>query len=139
VPREGDGVISSEQPFASWFLIVSSGFFVVVYAVPLLLFPLRWARWFRWDVAADHRELTVYLGRCTGALALAIVVFALRAVSDPKGHRDVFDLIALACGLMAGVHVWGALRRAQPWTEDLEIVLYGAACAVAVGLRWSLS
>lgn len=131
--------ISAEHPFASWFLLVSCAFFLVVYALPLALFPLRWARWFRWELPKGSPHLTVYFGRCTGALALALIAMAAQAVSDPRGHRAVFELIAWATGLMTLLHLWGALRRSQPWTEDVEIVLYGAVCGVALWIHRTLA
>ncbi|HEY6098191.1 MAG TPA: hypothetical protein VIW03_02095 [Anaeromyxobacter sp.] len=131
-------VISAEHPFASWFLAASCAGFLVVYAIPLSLFPLRWARWFRWRLPEGDAHLTVYLGRCTGLLATAIILVAAQAVPDPGGHRIVFELIAVACGSMTALHVWGAIRRTQPWTEHLEIALYGAVCAVSTWLWFRL-
>ncbi len=131
-------MISPDHPFASAFLAASCAFFLVVYAAPLALFPLAWARWFRWQLPEGGADLTVYFGRCTGVLALAVIALVARAVPDPRGHLYVFDLIAVACGLMTVLHAWGALRRTQPWTEDVEIVLYGAVCAIAIGLRLRL-
>lgn len=130
-------MVSAEHPFASWFLIGAAAVFVLVYGLPLLLAPRRWARAFRWE--DDGSDLTEYFGRCTGALALAVIAYALRAVPDPRAHRDVFDLIAIASALMLGVHVWGAIRPRQPWTEDLEIALYGATLAVTLWIRHTLA
>jgi hypothetical protein len=131
-------VISHDHSLASWFIILSAVLFAAVYAVPLTVAPLRWARWFRWQLSADRPELATYLGRCTGALSLTIIGFALRAVPHPEQHLEVFELIGWGCGAMTAVHVWGAIRRIQPWTEDAEIVLYGAACAVSFWIRQGL-
>jgi len=131
-------VFDQSHPLASGFLAVSCAFFLAVYAVPLLFFPLRWARWFRWEPGTGSPHLTVYFGRCTGGLALAIIALAIPAIRDPGGHRFVFDLIAWATGIMTLVHLWGAVRRTQPWTEDVEIALYGAVCAVALWIRSTL-
>ncbi len=126
------------HPFASGFLLVSCAFFVAVYAIPLVFFPLRWARWFRWEVPAGRADLTVYFARCTGLLALAIIAIVAPGIRDPVGHRGVFELIAWACGLMTLLHVWGAIRRTQPWPEHLEIAMYAAVCGVAWWLRATL-
>lgn len=117
-------------PLASAFLLIISFFFLLLYALPLLLVPLRWARWLRWQLPAGGAELTVYLGRCVGGLALAVILMALRAAPDPRGHRLIFELIATIAAIMTAVHLWGALRRVQPWTETAEIALY----AVVTGL-----
>ena len=120
------------------FLVSSGAVFLVVFAIPLVVDPLRWARAFRWRLPEGGSEMTVYLGRSTGALALTIVVFALPAIGDPRAHRAVFELVAWACGLVGLVHVWGAIRRTQPWTEDAEIVMYAAVCGVATWLWFAL-
>lgn len=133
-------MVDPDRALASWFLLTSATFFLVVYALPLLFVPLRWARWFRWKLPErpETSHLTVYFARCLGALALSVIVVTYRAAGDPRGHRVLFDLIALVGGLMALVHAWGAIRRTQPWTEHVEIVLYAAVAAVAVWIGASL-
>ncbi|WP_424534041.1 hypothetical protein ACOZ38_27450 [Sphaerisporangium viridialbum] len=128
-------MIDARFPLASWFLIVSGTGFLAVYALPLLLAPLRWARWFRWEAAASPTDLTVYFGRCLGAVALAVTWVALAAAPDPEHHLIVFDLIAVACALQTLIHVHGAVRRIQPWTETVEIGLYAVLCGAAVAIR----
>jgi hypothetical protein len=130
-------VISTTHPAASWFLLASGIGFLFVYGLPLVLFPLRWARWFRWTVPAET-ALAVYFGRCVGVLAVAIIVVTLRAVPHPEQFPVLFDLIAWIGGLMTGLHVYGAIRREQPWTETAEIALYAALAALAVWLRSGL-
>ncbi len=125
-------MIDPQRPLASWFLLVAGTVFLVVYALPLLFVPLQWARVFRWELP-EKTHLTIYLGRCVGGLALAVVVFVFRAVPDPRSNRMLLELIALMSGLLALVHVWGAIRRIQPWTEHVEIVLYAG---VAVASAW---
>src|SRR5262245_33838460 len=105
-------MIDSAHPLASWFLVISSGFFLVVYGLPLLIAPIAWARWFRWDIP-EKTHLATYFGRCVGAVALSVIVVVLRRAGDPKGNSFMFELIALVGGLMTGVHVWGAIRRIQ--------------------------
>lgn len=132
-------MISQEHPFASWFLAASCAGFLAVYAVPLTFFPLRWARWFRWELPAGGADLTVYFARCTGLLAFTIIVLAAQAIPDPRGHRAIFELIGWATGFMVLLHAWGAIRRTQPWTEDLEIVLYAAVCGTSTWLWFHLA
>ena len=74
-----------------------------------------------------------------GVLALAVIVAVLPAVRDPRAHLDCLELVAWATGLMTLLHVWGAVRRIQPWTEDLEIALYGAVFAISTWLRFALA
>jgi hypothetical protein len=35
------------------------------------------------------------------------------------------------------VHLWGALRRMQPWTETAEIALYALVTGIALWIRWT--
>jgi hypothetical protein len=131
-------MISSNAPLASWFLLLTASFFLVLYAAPLLLVPMRWARWLRWSVVPGRNDLCVYFGRCLGAVAVAVIISLFRAVHDPIGNRGVFDLVAQIGVLMVGVHVWGWLRREQPWTETAEIGLYAAVTVLALWIRSSL-
>lgn len=131
-------MINAEHPLASWFLLLAVVFFTIIYGVPLCMAPLRWARWFQWELPTGNNDLTVYFGRCTGALAVTIIIMAVQGISDPKGHRMVFDFIALACGLLTGLHIWGAIQRMQPWTETAEIVMYAVVSGAAFWLRTTL-
>jgi hypothetical protein len=120
---------------ATWFLWIAGAVYLVVYALPLLLAPVVWARWFRWSIPAD-RDLAVYLGRCVGALAVAMIALTFRAATRPELRPIAFELIALVSALLTLVHVWGALRREQPWTEHVEIAIYLGITAYAAIVRW---
>ena len=137
-------MLNADQPFASAFLWLASFSFLLVYGLPLALVPLRWARWFQWRLPAELKsdeenqlpQLAEYFGRCTGALAITITLFAMRAASDPAAHPYVLEIIFIACLGMTLVHVYGALRKIQPWTENAEILLYAAMTGLAAG-AWS--
>ena len=129
-------IINPDNPVASWFLVVATLFFTVCYALPLLFVPLRWARWFAWSVPAGNQDLTVYFGRCLGGVALAIILAIVRGIPDPGSHKLLFELIFFVTGLMTLVHVWGAVRREQPWTETVEIGMYAAVAAGAFWIRF---
>jgi chromate transport protein ChrA len=131
-------MISPEHPLASWFLLVSVTFFLLVYALPLLLMPLRWASWFGWKAQEGNTDLTVYFGRCLGGVALAVILTVVRYIPDPKSQPALFDLIALVGAAMVVVHVWGALRKAQPISETVEIVFYAAVGVAAAWIRFSV-
>jgi hypothetical protein len=62
---------------------------------------------------------------------VAIGVSALRAARRPEEHRIIFEVGFLTGALLAGVHVWGALQRRQPWTETAEIAFWSAMAAAA--------
>jgi hypothetical protein len=127
-------MISAAHPVASWFLLLASVLFLVVFVGPIVLAPLRWARMMGWSLPEDT-NLTAYFGRCLGAAALAIVYVMFRAAPAPEDHALVFELVIVTGASMTAVHTWGALRRAQPWTEDAEIILYGGLTVLAWWLQ----
>ena len=116
------------------FLLVVGGFFLVVFALPLLIAPFSWAEAFGWDVG-PHTDLAAYFGRCLGAVATALTVVALAAARRPSEHRWLFALFALAAALLALVHLIGLLRDAQPTIEHLEIAGYAAFSGLALWCR----
>jgi hypothetical protein len=127
-------MIDNNHLAASWFLWIAPSLFGALYALPLLLAPVRWARRFRWDVSAVS-PLTIYLARCVGGVAIAICIGCFRAAPNPAAHAIVFEVVAAVGALMTVVHVWGALERSQPWTETAEIALYAGLTVVAWALR----
>jgi len=127
-------MIDPAFPAASWFLWVAPILFAVVYALPIFLTPLGWARWFTWDTPARD-DLAVYFGRCTGALGLALCAACLHAAPHPAANRALFDVIAIAGGLLVIVHIRGAIEKRQPFIETLEIGLYAVLTGVAIWLR----
>jgi hypothetical protein len=133
-------MIDPSHPLGSWFLLVSSILFAVLYALPLFFVPLTWARWFTWRVPGAEKDthLAIYFGRCVGACALGVIFVACRAIPDPRGNRVVFDLIGGICGLMTVVHIWGAIRRIQPWTETVETAFYAVVTGVCLWIRSTL-
>ncbi len=126
-------MIDPVAPWASGFLYATSALFLFVYALPILFMPLRWARWFRWQVDArdEDNHLLLYFARCLGAVALALVGCFAAIAPRASQHGRFFDLIVVVGVLLAGVHVWGAVRKQQPWTETAEIGLYAGAALAA--------
>jgi hypothetical protein len=116
---------------SSIFLLAASSVGLAVFALPLLLSPLHWAKRLRWRLPEDT-DLTVYLGRSLGAVATALSVGGLLAARDPRRHRIVFPMAAVAASLLTGVHVWGAIQKRQPWTETIEILFWAAVTVGAV-------
>jgi len=103
----------------------------IVFALPIFLVPLTWARWFGWRIPQE-RDLTIYFGRCLGAFILIVEVLMLRAGLNGEGLVFTFQVL-LAVGLMMVlVHIWGALRRIQPISETLEIGMYSGLFLLAV-------
>ena len=131
-------MINPDYPLASWFLVISTTFFVVVIALPLLFAPLTWARWFGWKLPEGNTDLTVYFGRCLGAVALSVIIAVAHGIPDPKSHHLLFELVAMISGLMILVHLWGAFRKTQPLSETVEIVVWVVVFAFSLWIRFSM-
>jgi hypothetical protein len=111
-------------------LIIVAVVFIPVFAVPLFIDPYWWGDVFGWNTD-QQSDLGAYLGRCLGAVALAISVSALQAARDPAASRGLFDLIGLAAALLALVHARGLAEDSQPLVEHLEIAMYAGFAALA--------
>jgi len=82
-----------------------------------------------------HTDLAAYFGRCVGAVAIVSTIVALAAARAPAARRWLFLLLALAGALLAVVHAIGAVRDAQPLSEDLEVTGYAAFALLALCCR----
>lgn len=122
---------------AALYLKIMGGLFIVAVGLPLLLAPLRWARLMRWNIPASV-DLTNYFGRCLGAVVTSISALYLRYADLPHLQGFMLELLILAFGLMVLVHIWGFIRRTQPWTETAEIPLYLGLTVWAIYLRAGL-
>ena len=80
-------------------------------------------------------DLTVYFGRCLGALAVVLSGLALWGARDPLRHRWVFDQIALVSALLVIVHLRGTIEDAQPLVEHLETAGYALVGAGALACK----
>lgn len=105
--------------FLTWLCAITT----LVFALPITLFPLGWARLMRWRIPADT-QLTVYFGRCLGLFILILEGLMARAAWNGNGLVWVFEQLVAVFACMVALHVYGALRRQQPWTETAEIGLY---------------
>jgi hypothetical protein len=116
------------------FLRSTALFFLVVFALPLLLHPYGWARAFGWRKEPET-DVGLYFGRCLGAVATAIMVNALMASREPAKHRTLFLVLEAGCWLLSLVHVRGLVERRQPPVEHAEIVGYALAAIAARRFR----
>ncbi|PJI46140.1 MAG: hypothetical protein CTR55_26345 [Pseudomonas sp.] len=121
---------------AQSYLLVLSIATTLVFALPIFLVPLWWARVMQWQLP-EHTDLAVYFGRCLGAFILIVEALMLRAALTGEALVTTFEVLAAVAGLMIVVHVYGALRRIQPWTETVETGFY-AGMLVLTLLFWPM-
>lgn len=113
------------------FLLLSATGVLLVFGLPILFAPYRWADAIGWDVG-PHSDLTTYFARCLGALVCLLAGAALLAARRPSSHRWIFDLITAAGVLLVLVHAIGI--GAEPASEVVEIGFYAGFAALA---RWA--
>lgn len=116
---------------AQTYLLVLCIATTLVFAAPIFLVPLSWARLMRWKLP-EHTDLAVYFGRCLGAFILIVEGLMLRAGLTGEALLTTFEVLAAVGLFMVAVHVYGALRRIQPWTETLEIGFYAGMFIVTL-------
>ncbi|HZR37902.1 MAG TPA: hypothetical protein VFA75_21200 [Nevskia sp.] len=117
--------------YSQIYLLVLAASTTVVFALPIFLAPLTWARRFGWRIPADT-DLAVYFGRCLGAFILIVEALMLRAGLSGIGLVFTFQVLLGVAALMVVVHVWGAVLRIQPLSETLEIGMYAGMFLLSV-------
>jgi hypothetical protein len=105
------------------YLYVLSVGMLIGFGLPLLFVPIHWARLFRWEIP-QPTELATFLGRSVGVFIIVIAVFAFRAVNIPVVQPFFFDMLLLILIGSILIHVYGAVSKAQPITETVEIIVW---------------
>ncbi|MFV3308846.1 hypothetical protein ACNFBT_26585 [Pseudomonas sp. NY15181] len=122
---------------AQSYLLVLSIATTLVFALPIFLMPLLWARVMQWTVP-EQTDLAVYFGRCLGAFILIVEGLMLRAALTGEALVTTFEVLAAVALFMVVVHVYGAMRRIQPWTETVETGFYAGMLGVTL-MFWPVS
>ena len=104
---------------------------LLAYGIPLVVAPMAWARLFRWEMPPPG-QLVTFLGRSLGLLISVVGAYAIRAAADPSAQPFFFELMIWLGVAMLGLHVYGAIKRSQPITETIEIVLWAALLLVTL-------
>ena len=105
------------------YLYVLSIGMMLGFGLPLLFVPLHWARLFRWKIP-QPKELAAFLGRTVGVFICVIAGFAFRAANMPEVQPFIFDMLLWILIGSIFIHAYGAIRKAQPITETVEIVVW---------------
>lgn len=124
-------MIGTWGPHARAFLLVLMLVTSAVFALPIFLAPLAWARRLGWRIPEDT-DLAVYFGRCLGAFILIVELLMLRAALTGTGLVFTFQVLIAVAALMTIVHIWGALQRIQPVLETLETGMYSGLGILAL-------
>lgn len=121
--KEVPPVIGIWQAFAGTYLAVAGVAMLASFGVPLLVAPMAWARLFCWEVP-QPQQLVTFLGRSLGAFICVLGAFALKVAGTPQAQPNFFELMIWILVVMTALHVHGAIRKAQPTTETVEIGLW---------------
>ena len=113
------------------FLIVAGRAMLMAFGIPLILVPIGWARIFRWEIP-QPRNLVTFLGRSMGVFITIIAIFAFKVTQTPAVKPIFFDLMLWIFGGMILLHVYGAIRKTQPISETLEILLWIALTIITI-------
>ncbi len=105
------------------YLLVLASITSLVFALPLLLVPLTWARLMQWKIPEDT-DLAVYFGRCLGAFVVGVDLMGFLGAFYPQRQQAIFEVLYFVSISMIVVHVYGSWRRIQPMTETIEIAFY---------------
>ncbi len=106
--------------YSSQFLFVIGASTLVIFGVPMAIWPIQWAKTLRWEIPVQT-DLAVYYGRCLGCVAFVIGSFGVVAAMNPPVQLFYFQFLLACWVLMVVVHVYGAVKNIQPITETYEI------------------
>ena len=108
------------KEYAIPYLYVVSIGSLLFFGLPLLLWPIRWARILKWTIP-DHTHLAIYFGRCLGGVITVMALFAIISTGDIFIMRFWFAFILLLFFMMILIHGYGAWKKIQPVSETIEI------------------
>jgi Ni,Fe-hydrogenase I cytochrome b subunit len=111
------------KSYSDVYLYITGVVTLITFGIPLMVVPMSWARVFRWEVPKPE-NLVVFFGRTLGIFLSVIAVFAFKAAGSPATKPFYFELMLWLFVTMLVLHVYGAIRKTQPITETLEILLW---------------
>jgi hypothetical protein len=111
------------RTYADVYLYIAGVAMLALYGIPLMVVPLRWARAFRWEIPQPE-NLVVFLGRSLGIFISLVAIFGFKVTGIPAAKPFFFDFMLWFLATMTALHAYGAIRKTQPITETLEIILW---------------
>lgn len=118
--------------YSDMYLIIAGVAMLVAFGMPLMLVPMAWARLYHWPLPQE-RTLVIFLGRSLGVFITIMAIFAFRVTQIPAAKPFFFDLMLWIFVGMIVLHVYGAIRKAQPLTETLEIAMWVVLNLITLG------
>jgi hypothetical protein len=109
--------------YADIYLIVAGVAMLVVFGLPLMLVPLRWAKLLRWDVSQPG-DWSIFMGRSLGVMITVLALYAIKVSQTPPAMPFYYQLMLWTFVGMILLHIYGAIRKTQPITETIEIGLW---------------
>jgi hypothetical protein len=111
------------KDYSNIFLVITGVIMLPAFGLPLMLVPMRWAHVFRWEIP-QQQTLAVFLGRSVGIFITILAIYAFRVTQMPEAKPFFFDLMLGTFVGMLILHIYGALRKPQPVTETMEIIVW---------------
>jgi hypothetical protein len=121
--KEANIMIGLWNSYLHIYLYILAALMLLGFGLPLLFIPIHWARLFRWEIPRSQ-QLAAFLGRTVGVFICVLSVFAFRAASTPAVQRFFVDMLIWITTGSILIHVYGAIRKAQPITETIEIIVW---------------
>jgi len=72
------GILSDYSVIFLWMAMIVT---LVFFCLPILVFPLKWAKYLNWSIPEDD-HLVLYFGRCLGAFILVFEYAIYRAIIE---------------------------------------------------------
>lgn len=120
------------QSYSVIYLIAAGVVMLAAFGLPMVLAPMSWARVFRWKIP-QQQELASFMARSVGVIMIILTIFAFKAVRNPTIRPFFFNLMLWIFGGMILLHAYGAIRKTQPATETIEILLWIVMSLVTLG------
>lgn len=111
------------KSYSDIYLMIAGVVMLLTFGLPLLLVPVSWARVFRWEIP-QPRNLVIFLGHSLGVFISIVAIFTFKVTHTPIAKPFFFNFILWIFGGMILIHGYGAIRKTQPMTETIEILLW---------------
>lgn len=117
--------------YTKMFLVINLIGIVVVFALPMTLYPMKWAKFLGWHIP-NHDHLAVYFGRCLGGMALVVALIGFQALQDSTLLMYYYNIVMVIFAAMMFIHIYGAVKKIQPISETIEIGFWLAQIVVCL-------